>query len=56
MRPMRSISISTVSPSCSAPSPSWLVPQAIRSPVLSVMIVEANSTSSGTRCSMSSVL
>src|SRR5712692_5760538 len=56
MRPIPWISKSTTSPSCSGPRPSWLVPQAMRSPELRVMIVEANSTSSGTRCSMSSVL
>src|SRR5262249_51363118 len=55
IRPMCWISKSTTSLSCNGPRPSWLVPQAMTSPELSVMMVEANSTSSGTRCSMSSV-
>ena len=56
MRPIPAISIATVSPSCSAPRPSWLVPQAITSPEFSVIMVEAKAINSGTWCSMSSVL
>ena len=36
-----------VSPSWTGPRPSWLVPQQIRSPLRSVSVREANSTSSG---------
>ena len=55
MRPMPWISMTPVSPSWSGPRPSWLVPQLRTSPLFIVMMLVANSTSSGTRCSMSSV-